>query len=694
MPVMSVANARLYFENEYTPVSRDFNDVYFSRTNGLEESRYVFLHGNQLPERFIHHPRALLVVAEAGFGSGLNFLALWQAFDQFRLAHPLACLQRLHMISFEKYPLTLADLQRIHHCWPELAHWSAQLQQQWPLAQAGCHRLLFANGKVTLDLWFADVNDALRQPDASLCQQADAWFLDGFAPAKNPAMWSDQLFQAMAILTRAGGTVATFSAAKVVRCGLQQAGFIVQKAKGFAGKRDMLTARLPQETSVTPSYPYWQRLAASRNGQVAIIGGGIASVLLAQALLRRDIPVTLYCADAGPAQGASGNRQGVLYPLLNQHDKALSVYFRAAFGFARRLYDALPLEVERDWCGVIQLYDAKKQKKINQLLADGVPQALARRLNASQASAVCGLPVPHAAIEYPSGGWINPAQLTCVLLELAQQQGLQIHYQYQAVALHYQQPQDLTKYGWRIQFSNKQVRQHPVLVLANGWQIGQFAQTAELPVTPAAGQVSHIPTDLTLMNLRRVLCYDGYLTPCNLATHSHCMGASYRQRQTDTGYRQQDQQENHQRLMDALAGEPWSQQLDLSANEGRCGVRCMVRDHLPLVGNAPDHPAMLALYSRQHGQSTAPATIPAGPYHPDLFIFAALGSRGLCSAPLAAEVLAAQLCGEPQPLDTDTLNALNPNRLWIRKLMKGRPVRTESVSAVLKQAHYYYQKTP
>lgn len=176
----AIQPANLEFNAEGTPVSRDFDDVYFSNDNGLEETRYVFLEGNHLSTRFPEHPRSLFVVAESGFGTGLNFLTLWQAFDQFRAAHPEATLQRLHFISFEKFPLTAHDLRLAHQRWPELAHWAEQLQAQWPPAIGGCHRLILDDGRVTLDLWLGDINDLTDKLDDSMNQKVDAWFLGRF----------------------------------------------------------------------------------------------------------------------------------------------------------------------------------------------------------------------------------------------------------------------------------------------------------------------------------------------------------------------------------------------------------------------------------------------------------------------------------------------------------------------------------
>lgn len=242
-----IKHASLTWNEQGTPVSREFGDVYFSNENGLEETRYVFLSGNDLPARFCRHSRPQFVVAETGFGTGLNFLALWQCFRQFRQRQPDAVVKSLRFISFEKFPLLLDDLIAAHRFWPELTELASLLQAQWPPATPGRHRLSFDNDSLTLDLWFADVNQALPQLRGDSGAAIDCWFLDGFAPAKNSDMWNDALFEQMANLTNPGGTFATFTAAGFVRRGLQQAGFEVKKIKGFGSKREMLTGTKPPE---------------------------------------------------------------------------------------------------------------------------------------------------------------------------------------------------------------------------------------------------------------------------------------------------------------------------------------------------------------------------------------------------------------------------------------------------------------
>jgi len=670
-----IQSAEISWNDQGTPVSRHFDDIYFSDQDGLQETRHVFLNGNHFPQRFNQHPRSILTIAETGFGTGLNFLTLWQAFDSFRAEYPQATLQRLHFISFEKYPLSAHDLKAALNHWPELEQYAHKLQQQWPLPFAGCHRLLLDDGRITLDLWFGDVTTLLPACDISLHQQVDAWFLDGFAPSKNPDMWTDKLFHAMVKMTREEGTFATFTAAGFVRRGLQQAGFTVSKVPGHGRKREMLSGVLLSSEPLPHPAPWYHRPAAQRPEDTAIIGGGVASAVLALALLRRGYRVSLYCADEAPAQGASGNRQGALYPLLSGRNDTLEHFFAHAFTFARRQYQQLAshgVAFDHQWCGVSQIgYDPKSQGKIAKIVAANWPEALATGLSQQQLSELAGVDCGAGGISYPLGGWLCPAQLTAVLIAQAQRQGLTVHYQHQVSELRQQHD------GWQLHFSNQPTQHHATLVLANGADINLFSQTEMLPVYAVGGQVSHIPTNEALSPLKQVLCYDGYMTPVNPANQHHCIGASYRRGERNTDYREDEQQQNRQRLIDCLPNIDWPAQVDVSGQQARCGVRCATRDHLPMIGSAPDYHQLLADYQNLPQALLKQQDIALAASYSNLYLMGALGSRGLSSAPLSAEVLAAQISGEPIPLDSETLAAINPNRMWVRKLLKGRPVTNE-----------------
>lgn len=204
------------------PVSRRFDDPYFSLAGGLEETRHVFLAGNGLPGRF----RDGFRVAELGFGTGLNLLAVL-------LAHRGP--GRLHYTSFEAYPMPAEDIARALTAFPEVADLTGPFLRQWA---AGATEIVFPNLTATIIL-----GDARRTlPDWA--GQADAWFLDGFSPAKNPEMWSPELMTEVARHTAAGGTFATYTAAGHVRRALAAAGFTVARQPGFGRKRHMTTGGL------------------------------------------------------------------------------------------------------------------------------------------------------------------------------------------------------------------------------------------------------------------------------------------------------------------------------------------------------------------------------------------------------------------------------------------------------------------
>jgi tRNA 5-methylaminomethyl-2-thiouridine biosynthesis bifunctional protein len=661
--------AQLDWNEAGNPVSQQFDDVYFSNANGLEETRYVFLKENDLPQRWENGDDRRFVIAETGFGTGLNFLATWQAFETHLKNNPNATTQELHFISVEKFPITQVDLIKAHLSWPELQEWATQLHENYPPAVAGLHRILLANGKITLDLWFGDIADGFAQfvcPEKGL---VDAWFLDGFAPSKNLAMWHDDRFKDMARLSKQNGTVATFTAAGFVRRGLIAAGFDMKKVKGFGTKREMIRGTLNKRHSHGNIAPYYDRTATDAN-DIAIIGGGIASLTTALALLRRGRKVTLYCQDDQVAQGASGNRQGALYPLISPHDDNLTQFFISAFLFARQTGDhiAKVAHFDHDWCGVTQLaYDEKSRKKLDNMLNLSISSAIIAPLDATKTEQVLGLPTHHSGIFYPLGGWLCPQQLTEALLMQCQTfRHFTLHLNTKIEQL---VPQNT---GWSLIGEEKTVT-HQAVILANGHQFAQFSQTSALPATPVRGQVSHIPTNSELAKLKTVLCYNGYMTPVNPNNAHHCLGASHDRHDIDVKYHPEDQLDNKVRLETCIPNVDWPKNINVSEAQARVGVRCVTRDHLPFVGNVCVFKEAQAQYVDLH---LAPKQAKPLPNYENLYTITGLGARGLCSAPLLGELLASQLCGDPLPVTVGVLNALHPARLWVRKWLKGKAIPT------------------
>jgi len=317
-PLTQTPPASLDWSRPGTPVAADFGDIYFSTDGGLDETRAVFLGGCGLPQAW--QGGAVFTIAELGFGSGLNFLAAWQLWNE--TAQPN---QRLHFVSIEKFPFDRAQFRRALTAWPELRALSDKLISDWPGRVKGLHRLSFGN--VTLTLVHEDVEIALDQLHSL---KADAWFLDGFSPAGNPAMWSEDVMSAIAGRCAPGARLATFSVAGAVRTALKTAGFEVRKMPGFGRKRHRLEAEFPRDISGE---------ALTRPPKVEralIVGAGIAGRSLAFALSARHIPFDIIDDRANPA--ASGNPAALVKPRFDLQDRPESRFFLSAYLHALRSY--------------------------------------------------------------------------------------------------------------------------------------------------------------------------------------------------------------------------------------------------------------------------------------------------------------------------------------------------------------------
>ncbi|MFS2262251.1 bifunctional tRNA (5-methylaminomethyl-2-thiouridine)(34)-methyltransferase MnmD/FAD-dependent 5-carboxymethylaminomethyl-2-thiouridine(34) oxidoreductase MnmC [Vibrio vulnificus] len=667
----SITHAELGWNEVGTPVSDQFDDVYFSNVNGLEETRYVFLKQNLIPERWQEFDRRRFVIGETGFGTGLNFLAVWQAFNDFRRANPDATLKELHFVSFEKFPLSKQDLIKAHQAWPELAELAEKLHRHYPPAVPECHRIVLDNGAVTLDLWLGDIKDCLPSVPYGEEGIIDTWFLDGFAQSKNPEMWNQDLFNGMAKLARSECRVATFTSAGFVRRGLIEAGFAMKKVKGFGTKREMIAGCMETRQPQSRHAPYFNRTSASHLDSIAIIGGGIASAALAKALVQRGQKVTLYCKHAQAAEGASGNRQGAVYPLLNGNHDGVSRVFAPAFLFARQFVEqaAQALTFDHDWCGVTQLmWDEKSTNKLDKMLSGNFAPELIQKLSVEETAAKIGLPIDMASVHYPLGGWLCPAELTQALFtQLGTLDNFTAKFEQSVEQLIW----DEMSQQWQVH-TQGQHDTYSAVVIANGHEFQTFSQTADIPLGQVKGQVSHVPATETLSKLKSVLCYDGYMTPVNPNNQHLCIGASYDRRHLDTEFDVNAQQENAERLTQCVPNQAWAKEVDTSSNLSRQGIRCVSRDHLPFVGNVGDFSAIKRQYADlPHTQAEEIEVISQ---FPNLFCLLGLGSRGLSSAPLMAELLASQICNDPLPLPVDVLEELHPSRMWVRKLRKGKAI--------------------
>ena len=679
--------ADLQWSADDEPFSTAFGDIYFSRGDGLAETEYVFLTQNHLAQRW----RALdpqrsgvFVIGETGFGTGLNFLCAWRLW---REVAPRSW--RLHYLSVEKFPLDAATLKRALDQWRQQPQWAelgAILLAHYPPRIRDFHPR-HIDDNVTLQLLFGDAAQQLHALHDSAAPElpnqfhVDAWFLDGFAPAKNPAMWQPALFEQIARLSKPGTTFATFTVAGIVKRGLLDAGFAIEKFPGFGSKRQMLRGEFKQ--TPTDQLPHREKLRAieywaysppalqlTRRPRVAIIGGGIAGTTTARALAQCGCEVILLEQEAALANATSGNPQGVLYTKLSAQDGMLNRFALASYLFALDFYRPLVEENTAlgNFCGVLQLADDEAQYQ--QLRAAFSEQtAWVQFVDAQRASELANCKIEKPSLWFPRAGWLAP-QTICE--HLIRHNAIEVRTNCAVYAL------NRIDNSWCIDSERGDIMVDAV-VIANAHSATHFTHAATLPLKAIRGQISELPARYLRSHPQAVICHDGYLTPTANGTpvaNRIYIGATFDLHDHDTAdiaLRAESHQHNlqilHAALPELLAAPP--ETIAVTELHGRVGYRCTTPDYLPIIGAVADADAMRTLYAVLAKNAHAYVAEP-GAYLPGLYVNVGHGSRGLTSTPLCAELLATMIAGEPRPLPRELRHALSPARFVLRDLIRGR----------------------
>ena len=661
-----LSTANLTWTDEGTPFSRQFGDIYFSRENGIQETEYVFLEHNLLGHRLktLDHESGDFTIGETGFGSGLNFLCAWQLRDQ------VAPNCHLNFVSVEKYPLTRDDLSKALGFWPELSEYADLLIAQYPILTPGWHRIRFLQQRVDLTLFLGDALNGYSNFQGKI----DAWFLDGFAPAKNQPMWSPPLFNEISRLSAAGASFSTFTAAAQVREGMKKAGFKVERVKGFANKRHMLRGDLIEPSQQLSDYSAsapWFNLPkqTGKTRTAVVIGAGMAGTSAAHSLASRGWQVTLLEQSDKIADGASGNRQGILYCKLSSERSIQSDFYQAGYLYtSQQLPQLLGTDQEKIYwqkCGVLQLaYNSQETERQSRFVAHNPqPETLVYPVSPQQASAIAGVGLDEGGLFYPEGAWVTPAALC------------QAHAAHPNVTVccgsgiaRIERAQEIWKL---VDQKDNVIAESEVVIIANAHDALRFEQTKFLPLKAIRGQTTEVPGKKQIP-LKTVLCGKGYIGP--VIDDNHHIGATFNLRCYDNECRPKDHRTNLDEitgLAPELAKKLAFEQLDIEKLSGRVGFRCASPDYLPLVGPVPDYAAFMQDYAPLRKDASQKLALPAR-YLPGLYITAGHGSKGLTSCPLAGELLAAYISQSVFPLATNLTHALHPGRFIIRDLMRNK----------------------
>ncbi len=637
------------------PISLDHGDIYHPRAGAFTQARHVFLAGNGLPERW--RGRTRFVIAEMGFGLGNNFLATWAAWRE----DPQRC-ERLVFLSVEQHPLRRDDLAALHRDSPapELAE---ALLAAWPPATPDLHLLDFEAGRVRLMLAFGDIAAWLP----ALQGEVDAFYLDGFAPARNPSAWDARSIAAMGRLAATGATAATWTAARAVRERLTAAGFTVQPAAGTGGKRDITLARF--EPRFVPKRPPARRSTPPPGGrrEAVVLGAGLAGCALVAALAAEGWHCTLVDRRPAPAREASGNRAGLFHGIVHAVDGHHARFHRAcALWTQREVARLLGTQAAGEppagaAAGLLRLETTLSIDAMRALLETlGLPADHAEALDAAQASALAGLPVQHPAWRLHAGGWVRPGWLAERWLDEARHRGHPARFIGGTEAAGLQR----MGHGWAVlDAAGHTIAEAPVLVLANAAAAPALLQPLGLPegacpVEPVRGQLAMVdaaghpgwPTP------RLPLVGQGYLLP--EVDGLRVFGATSQAGDTDASVRLADHRENLDRLARLSPALSAAADWPLDAVQGRTAWRAVSRDRLPLLGAVPE-----AWVGGAPGAWDQPRFVPRAE---GLYLAIGLGSRGITVAALAARLVAAMVAGAPCPLPSDLIDAVDPARFLTR----------------------------
>ncbi len=660
-PFVPIQTANLDWHQDL-PRSIQYNDIYYSGDGGIEQSRYVFIDGNNLIGRWLALPKdSIFYIAETGFGTGLNFLVAWALWEQYAPDNA-----QLHFISCEKHPLSLSDLKRCLAQWPQYNIKAELLCANYPILTPGYHQLSFCNGRVKLTLMLGDVLECYEQ--LLICGDPvlesdlrtsfiDAWFLDGFAPKKNPAMWSEPLVNIIALLSNSKTTLATYTAAQPIKTALSKYGFDVEKKKGHGPKRHMICASFsnPEPHRLKFRHTPWHVATPLKyqEKQAVVIGAGLAGCSIAYFLAIRGWQVNLIDENNTVGTGASANQHAVLFPKLSAYKSPMTQFMLSAFLYAHDFYNGIANQFNLgDLNGSLILAHNEKERLAQISLESWLmyyPE-LGLLVDSLQASDLSGIPIEQSGLFIPLSGWINSPELCRFLSNTP---GITLITNERVGNLF------LDKDTWLVNNHSSKV-----VILANGNKITDFTQTEHLSIKSIRGQMTSIAATERSALLKIPVCGEGHVLPSFNEVHS--LGATYELGVKEPFITQFDDDININKLKHLAPSMNWSRKI----LDHWAGIRASTPDYLPLVGQVAKSTDFIKIFSGLESNSKRWIPHP-GSYYPGLYAFAGFGSRGLTTIPLSAEWLASIINNELGCLPRNLVQALSPARFLRKEICRG-----------------------
>lgn len=607
--------ARVIFKDN-TPYSLDFEDFYFNSQEGVEESRFVYT------EAFEWEECESFIIAETGFGIGLNFFLTLQNFLKTK-KRP----KRLFYVSVEGFYLEPSFLREAYKrlgIYGEIKELLEQFLLFYPKCAKGIYRFYFKD--CFLDLVFDDISVLKR-----LEFEANIWYLDGFSPSKNSLMFDENTLFEIARLSKLNATILSFSSSSFLQKNLKHCGFDVAKVKGFR-KREMVRAFLKHKKQMTNKEAYFQKVSAKfENKKVAIIGAGISGALLAYELSLRGFEVEIFEKNATLYEGASSNESGILSSLILNPQSVLGNFSLNAFVEASRFYrQILDLKLK----GVYEFaYTLQMQQ----------------RFFTQKDNAYFQIAQNKAFLDY--GGHIYPKEILSSLFEKA---GVKIYFNHHFS--HYERENET----FNLIFKNASKRcKFGILIYALGADAKDFLHYEAMLLSRVRGQLTHLKP---FFKTEFPLSSKAYICPPK--SNLQVIGATYDRLNVNPKGQRKNDEENLEKIKEFLRGDE-----EIEIIGSRVGFRSYSSDRFCIAGAAYDEEFYKQNYKALLWHKNKPQISPQN--IPNLYLSLAQGSRAFSSSVLCARYLCALINDEPLGFYADFIPHIHPARFLIRKLKKG-----------------------